>query len=45
MRLVIWLALPVGLLLLAASVTVILAVAHGTGYCGTWLSMLTPDCR
>ncbi|MGA8908466.1 MAG: hypothetical protein WB524_12670 [Acidobacteriaceae bacterium] len=44
MRLVIWLAVPVGLLLLLASVTVILEMATGAGYCGTWLSILTPDC-
>jgi len=44
MRLVIWLGVPVGLLLVAASVTVILEMAHGTGYCATWLSILAPDC-
>jgi hypothetical protein len=45
MRLIIWLAVPVGLLLMAAGVTITLEMSRGTGYCGTWLSMLTPECR
>jgi len=44
MKLVIWLAVPIGLLLLAATVTVIVEMASGSGYCHTWLAFLSPDC-
>jgi uncharacterized membrane protein len=45
MRLVIWLAVPVGVLVAAVGVTVILEMASGSGYCGTWLSILAANCR
>jgi hypothetical protein len=45
MRLVIWLALPVGVVLAAAGVTIVLEMANGTGYCATWLSILATYCR
>jgi hypothetical protein len=45
MRLVIWLAVPIGLVAAAVGLTVILEMAHGGGYCGTWMAFMMPDCR
>jgi len=45
MRLIIWLAVPVGLLALAAVVTINLEMTTGSGYCTTWLSLAFPYCR
>ncbi len=44
MKLVIWLALPIGVLALAATVTMIVQMANGSSYCHTWLAFLSPAC-
>lgn len=44
MRLVIRLALPVGLVVGAAGVTMAVHLASGTSYCATWLSAIMPYC-
>ncbi|MGA3400005.1 MAG: hypothetical protein ABSC95_12365 [Acetobacteraceae bacterium] len=44
MRLIIWLALPVGLLIGAAGVTIVYEMANGMGHCATWLSIVMPYC-
>lgn len=44
MRLMIWLALPIGMLAAVTSLTVLMAMAGGRGYCGTWLSVILPYC-
>jgi hypothetical protein len=45
MRLINWLAAPVALIAGAATMTIIMARASGTGTCGTWLSIILPVCR
>jgi hypothetical protein len=45
MRLVIWLAVPVGVLVAAAGLTVILSWSSGSGFCATWLAMLEAGCK
>ncbi len=41
-RIVLWLALPVGLLAAALFFTLLLSVASETGLCGTWLARSFP---
>jgi hypothetical protein len=45
MRLVIWLAVPVGVLVAAAGLTIILSWSSGSGFCSTWLAMLEASCK
>lgn len=45
MRLIIWLAVPVGGVAAIATATILAAWAGGTDLCGTWLSIVLPFCR
>jgi hypothetical protein len=45
MRLIIWLAVPVGLLAAAAFFTIVVSMGNATGLCGTWLTPMLPYCR
>jgi hypothetical protein len=45
MRLVIWLALPVGILGFAVLITIILSWSQGLSFCATWMSAALPLCR
>jgi hypothetical protein len=44
MRIVIMLALPVGILLTFVTVTILLSWVSGTGLCGTWMAPVLPYC-
>jgi hypothetical protein len=44
MRLIIWLALPMGLLIGAVGVTVVVEMANGMDHCATWLAAVLPYC-
>jgi hypothetical protein len=41
-RVVIWLSLPVGVLMIVLFYTLLLSWAWGTGLCGTWLARVLP---
>jgi len=43
-RIVIMLALPVGILLTVLTVTILLSWVAGTGLCGTWMAPVLPYC-
>jgi len=44
MRIAIMLALPVGVLLIFLTVTILLSWVSGTGLCGTWMAPILPYC-
>jgi hypothetical protein len=41
-RIVIMLALPVSILLIVLTVTILLSWVSGTGLCGTWIASVLP---
>jgi hypothetical protein len=41
-RIVMLLALPVGILLIFLTVTILLSWVSGTGLCGTWMASVLP---
>jgi hypothetical protein len=45
MRVVIWLAAPVGILAFAVLITIILSWSQGGSFCSTWMSAALPLCR
>jgi hypothetical protein len=45
MRLIVWLAVPIGVIAAIATATIMVAWAGGAGLCDTWLSIILPYCR
>jgi hypothetical protein len=44
MRIVMMLALPVTILMIFLTVTILLSWVSGTGLCGTWMALVLPYC-
>ncbi len=45
MRVIIWVGLPVGVVALVASLTMLLGWTNGDDLCRTWLSLVLTYCR
>ncbi len=45
MRILIWIGFPIGLLFMAASVTMLLGWTNGDDLCRTWMSPALTYCR